>query len=209
VGGIWNGAVRLESTPASAQLILAHDSPALSEVVRDINKYSNNVMARQLYLSLSAGQERQPASAARSLEIVKAWLSRKQIAAPELVIENGSGLSRIERLSARTIAQVLDAAWRSTVMPEFISSLSLVGVDGTFRRRARGDVVTGNAHMKSGTLTGVSAIAGYLLAADGRRYIVAMMVNHSNAVLSTPAQDQLLQWMYARPLATQPPVPTQ
>jgi serine-type D-Ala-D-Ala carboxypeptidase/endopeptidase (penicillin-binding protein 4) len=209
VGGVWNGAVRLESTPASAQLILAHDSPALSEVVRDINKYSNNVMARQLYLSLSAGQERQPASAARSLEIVKAWLSRKQIAAPELVIENGSGLSRIERLSARTIAQVLDAAWRSTVMPEFISSLSLVGVDGTFRRRARGDVVTGNAHMKSGTLTGVSAIAGYLLAADGRRYIVAMMVNHSNAVLSTPAQDQLLQWMYARPLATQPPVPTQ
>jgi serine-type D-Ala-D-Ala carboxypeptidase/endopeptidase (penicillin-binding protein 4) len=209
VGGVWNGAVRIAQAPADAKLILSSESPALSDVIRDINKYSNNVMARQLYLTLSAETDKQPATTARSFDLVRAWLARKNIAAPELVIENGSGLSRIERISAASLARILDAAWRSAVMPEFISSLSMVGVDGTFRRRVRGEVVTGQAHMKSGTLNDVRAIAGYVLAADERRYIVIMMVNHNNAVLTQSAQDQLLQWVYARALPALPPIPPQ
>ena len=119
------------------------------------------------------------------------------------MIENGSGLSRIERISAASLSQLLDAAWRSAVMPEFISSLSLMGVDGTFRRRLRTDSVNGNAHVKSGTLNDVRALAGYVLANDGRRYSVVMMVNHANAILTQDAQDALVQWVYARPAQSQ------
>lgn len=209
VGGTWHGAVRIASAPADAKLIMSAESPSLSEVIRDINKYSNNVMARQLYLSLSAEADKQPATVARSFDLVRTWLARKNIAAPELVIENGAGLSRIERISAASMARILDAAWRSAVMPEFISSLSMVGVDGTFRRRVRGEIISGQAHMKSGTLNDVRAIAGYLLAADERRYIVIMMVNHNNAVFTQSAQDQLLQWVYARALPALPPPPAQ
>jgi serine-type D-Ala-D-Ala carboxypeptidase/endopeptidase (penicillin-binding protein 4) len=206
VGGMWKGNVKVAPTPREAKLIATSESPALSEVIRDINKYSNNVMARQLYLSLSADIDKQPATPQRSFDIVKNWLARKNIAAPELVIENGSGLSRIERISAANLGKLLDAAWRSAVMPEFISSMSLVGVDGTFRRRARGDVVAGQAHMKSGTLNDVRAIAGYVLAADERRYIMVMMANHNNAIFTQAAQDALLQWVYARALPALPPV---
>jgi serine-type D-Ala-D-Ala carboxypeptidase/endopeptidase (penicillin-binding protein 4) len=212
VGGIWKsgkGAVKLAPTPKDAKLILTSESPALSEVVRDINKFSNNVMARQLFLTLSGETDKQPATTARSLDIVRGWLARKNIVAPELVIENGSGLSRIERISTSTLAQILDGAWRSAVMPEFISSLSLVGVDGTFRRRSRTDIVAGNAHMKSGTLNDVRAIAGYVLASDEKRYIMVMIANHNNAIFSQPAQDALLQWVYARALPALPPVPQQ
>ncbi len=209
VGGIWKGAVKLAPTPADAKLIATTESPALSDVVRDINKFSNNVMARQLFLTLSGEIDKQPASAARSLEIVRSWLARKNIPAPELVIENGSGLSRIERISATTLAQMLDAAWRSSTMPEFISSMSLVGVDGTFRKRSRTDLIAGNAHMKSGTLNDVRALAGYVLANDERRYIVVLLVNHSNALFTQPAQDALLQWVYGRAAASLTPVPGQ
>ncbi len=211
LGGTWNGAVRLAVAPASARLIASAESPALSEVVRDINKFSNNVMARQLFLTLSAEIDKQPATVARSTEIVKAWLAKKNIHAAELVIENGAGLSRLERISATSLAQMLDAAFNSTVMPEFVSSMSIVGIDGTFRRRARTDIAAGSAHLKSGMLNDVRAIAGYVLANDGKRYLVVMMVNHPNAILSQPAQDALLQWTYARqPLLVGPtmlPVP--
>ncbi len=199
VGGTWHGAVKLTTTPAEARLIATSESPSLAEIVRDINKYSNNVMARQLYLTLSAESDKQPATAARALEIVKSWLNKKGIAAPELLIENGAGLSRIERISAQTLSQLLDAAWKSSVMPEFVSSMSLVGVDGTFRRRAKGDPIVGNAHMKSGTLNDVRAMAGYVLASDGKRYTMVMLINHVNAPMAQNAQDALLAWVYQRP----------
>jgi D-alanyl-D-alanine carboxypeptidase/D-alanyl-D-alanine-endopeptidase (penicillin-binding protein 4) len=105
--------------------------------------------------------------------------------------------------------QLLDAAFKSSVMPEFVSSMSLIGLDGTFRRRARADIAAGTAHLKSGTLNDVRAIAGYILANDGKRYIVVMMVNHPNAILSQPAQDALLSWVFARnPIIAGPPTPT-
>jgi serine-type D-Ala-D-Ala carboxypeptidase/endopeptidase (penicillin-binding protein 4) len=209
MGGVWKGAVRLAPTPADARTLASTESAPLSEMVRDINKFSNNVMARQLFLTLSAEIDKQPATVARSTEIVKAWLSRKGIGAPELVMENGSGLSRIERISASSMSRLLDEVFKSTVMPEFISSMSLIGLDGTFRRRGRSDVVAGSAHLKSGTLNDVRAIAGYMLANDGKRYSLVMIVNHPNAILTQSAQDLLLQWVYARlPIAVGPPPPT-
>ncbi|MBL8525329.1 MAG: D-alanyl-D-alanine carboxypeptidase/D-alanyl-D-alanine-endopeptidase, partial [Betaproteobacteria bacterium] len=198
VGGSWSGAVKLAATPADARMIVSVESPPLAEVIRDINKYSNNVMARQLFLSLSADGT-QPASVARSTELIREWLAKKNIPAPELVLENGSGLSRIERISTGTLSQMMDAAWRSSVMPEFVSSMALLGVDGTFRKRAKGDSIAGQAHVKSGTLSDARAVAGFVRDAQGRRWIVVLMINHANAPLTQAAQDALLAWVFNRP----------
>jgi D-alanyl-D-alanine carboxypeptidase/D-alanyl-D-alanine-endopeptidase (penicillin-binding protein 4) len=200
-GGKWEGAVKLLPTPAKARLLESSESPPLADIVRDINKFSNNVMARQLFLTLSAeawvGNIKEPGNASRSSQIVKEWLANKNIAASELVLENGSGLSRNERISATTLAQILDAAWRSSVMPEFMSSMSLLGLDGTLRRRNRGESIAGQAHVKTGTLNDARAIAGYVLDQSGKRWIVVMMANHGNAVQTQAAQDALLSWVYA------------
>ena len=111
-------------------------------------------------------------------------------------MENGSGLSRIERISAATLAALLQAAWQSAVMPEFIASMPVVAADGTMRRRLRGESVAGQAHIKSGLLAEVRSMAGYVLDRRGRRMIVLMLVNHPAAHQAQEAMDALLRWVY-------------
>jgi D-alanyl-D-alanine carboxypeptidase/D-alanyl-D-alanine-endopeptidase (penicillin-binding protein 4) len=111
-------------------------------------------------------------------------------------MENGSGLSRVERISAASLAALLQAAWGSPVMPEFIASLPIVGLDGTMRRRLKNDDVTGRAHIKSGLLSDARAMAGYVLDRSGRRQVVVMLVNDANAHQAQPAMDALLRWVY-------------
>ncbi len=197
IGGVWSGAVKLTTAPAEARLIATAESPPLADAIRDINKYSNNVMARQLFLTLSAELDKPPGNQAASTQIIREWLAKKGIAAPELNLDNGSGLSRSERISATTLAHLLDAAWKSSVMPEFVSSLSLVGVDGTMRRRAKSESIAGQAHIKTGTLNDSKAIAGYVLDANGRRWIVVMMINSPNAVFAQASLDAMLNAVYA------------
>ena len=197
VGGMLAGDVRDGAVPAGARLLHEIESQSLAEIVRDINKYSNNVMARQLYLSLSADVLRLPGSADRSARAVKSWLAEKKLGGEELVIENGSGLSRVERVSAGTLNRLLTAAFRSPVMPEFMSSMPLVAYDGTMRRRLKTRDVAGQAHIKTGTLNEVRAIGGYVLAASGKRYAVVCLVNHPNLAGAQALHDALLQWIYA------------
>lgn len=196
LGGTFKGQVRDGVVPPDARLVTQWESVTLPEVVRDINKYSNNVMARQLLLTLAANATQQPASGERGAETIKTWLASKEIDASDLVIENGSGLSRNERITAGAMAHVLVSAFRSPTMPEFISSLPLAGYDGTMRQRLQTRSVAGNAHIKTGSLNEVRAIAGYVLAASGRRYAVVFFINHSNAARGQDAQDTLLQWVY-------------
>jgi D-alanyl-D-alanine carboxypeptidase/D-alanyl-D-alanine-endopeptidase (penicillin-binding protein 4) len=198
LGGTFAGAVREGATGPDARLIASTRSPALSEVVRDINKYSNNVMARQLFLTLGAVAAGAPASADKTGRVVRQWLAGKGLSFPELVLENGSGLSRIERISARNLGELLLAAHKSPVMPELMASLPLTAVDGTMRKRLSGADVAGQAHIKTGTLTGVRAIAGYVLNGQGRRVVVVSIINHANAGNAQPVQDILLQWAYGR-----------
>ena len=114
-----------------------------------------------------------------------------------LVIENGSGLSRIERIRADSLGQLLLAAWRRPWMPEYIAAMPVAGLDGTARRRLSGSPAAGQAHVKTGTLNGVRAIGGYVLDRHGRRHAVVMMVNHAQAANSAAAQDALLEWVWA------------
>lgn len=198
LGGLFAGQVRSGTVPPGARLVGEWESPALSEVIRDINKFSNNVMARQLLLAMAAEVYKTPANPERGALAVKTWLANKGIEAPDLVIENGSGLSRNERISAVTLGRMLIAAYQSPSMPEFIASMPLAGLDGTMRRRLNGHGVSGSAHIKTGSLTEVRAIAGYVLAASGRRYVIACIVNHRNAAASQEALDALLQWIYTQ-----------
>jgi len=195
-GGTWSGAARPGPVPPGALLLHTMDSAALAEIVRDTNKLSNNVMARHLYLTLGAESAGPPATGDKAAAAVRSWLAHKGIPAPELVLENGSGLSRTERISAGSLASLLQAAWRSAVMPEFIASLPVAAVDGTMRRRLVGSSVAGQAHIKTGLLADARAMAGYVLDRSGRRHVVVMFVNHPGAHESQPAMDALLRWVY-------------
>lgn len=196
LGGSLKGEIREGAVPAEGRQLAMIESPGLAEIVRDINKFSNNVMARQLFLTLAAEAGKQPASNADGEATVRAWLAGRDLQFPELVIDNGSGLSRRERLSAASLARLLAAAWKSPVMPELIASLPLTAVDGTMKKRLNGNGVAGQAHIKTGTLEGVKAIAGFVLDRQGRRQIVVFLVNHANAQAAQAAQDALLAWVY-------------
>jgi D-alanyl-D-alanine carboxypeptidase/D-alanyl-D-alanine-endopeptidase (penicillin-binding protein 4) len=111
------------------------------------------------------------------------------------VLENGAGLSRVERLTSAGLARLLVAAFESPLMPELMSSLPIVGVDGTMRKR---NGAAGSAHIKTGLLADTRAIAGYVLAASGRRYAIVAFVNHPNAGATQGALDALLNWVYAQ-----------
>ena len=198
LGGAITGGVREAEKPAGARLLLAHQTQSLAEIVRDINKFSNNVMARQLYLALGAIADGAPATAEKSAHTIKQWLASRQLAFPELVIENGSGLSRNERLSAKSLGQLLLAAHHSAVMPELVASLPLVAVDGTMRKRLSGAEIAGQAHIKTGSLSGVRALAGYVLDRRGRTMVVVCIINHARASEAQATQDVLLKWVYGR-----------
>ena len=196
MGGTWSGTARDGSVPAGARLLHSMDSAPLAEIVRDTNKFSNNIMARHLFLTLGAESGGAPANTQKAFTAVRAWLAKKSIAAPELVMENGSGLSRVERISASNLAALLQAAWRSPVMAELMSSMPIVGLDGTMRRRLVGNSVAGQAHIKTGLLSDARAMAGYVLDRNGRRHVVVMIVNHPAAPETQPAMDALLRWVY-------------
>lgn len=195
LGGTLRGQVRDGKTPAAAQVLAAQDSPALGEVVREINKYSNNVMARQLFLTLAAERPATPEGAQRR---IRTWLDEKNLKLPELALDNGSGLSRSERISAEGLSQLLLAAWHSPVMPELMSSLPLAGVDGTLKKRLGNSSASGRAHLKTGYLEGVRAIAGYVLDSNGKRWVVVCLINDPRAKHGKPAMDALLRWVAER-----------
>ena len=198
LGGVFAGGVRDGPVPPEAKLIASLQSPSLSEIVRDINKFSNNVMARQLFLTLGAATGGAPATPEKAARAIRQWLAAMGLNFPELALDNGSGLSRVERISAAHLGQILLAAFRSAVMPELMASLPVVAVDGTMKKRLAGAELAGQAHIKTGSLAGVRAIGGYVLDGRGRRVVVVMMVNHANAGNAQLVQDALLTWVYSR-----------
>jgi len=193
-GGKLTGKVRAGAVPAGAKLVMRVESEPLANLVRDMNKFSNNVMARHLFLALSA--ERQGVGEARaSARLVREWLESRGIEAPGFAMENGSGLSRDDRITAATMASILRHAWASPLMPELAASMPIFGTDGTLKSR-RAVNAGGQAHLKGGTLTGVQSVAGYVLDRSGRRWAVVMMVNHPKANAAQPALDALVEWVH-------------
>jgi D-alanyl-D-alanine carboxypeptidase/D-alanyl-D-alanine-endopeptidase (penicillin-binding protein 4) len=195
-GGRFDGRLVERRVPRDARLFATLESPPLYDIVRDVNKLSNNVMARQLFLSLALEAAPPPATAAKAFDVVQRFLALRRIAIPKLVIENGSGLSRRERITAHGLVRLLVAADRSAVREDFASSLAVAAVDGTVERRFQAGSVAGQALLKTGSLEGVRAVAGYVLDAAGHRYAVAAMINHPDAARGAPALDALVQWVH-------------
>jgi len=199
LGGSWKGAVVEGVLPDTARRIGKYDSLALAEIIRDINKFSNNVMARHLFLTLGAQVRGAPATPLKSAAAINDWLGVRGQRFLELVLDNGSGLSRTERISAQHLGWLLRAAYQSNVFSELESSLPIVAVDGTMKKRLTLGSVSGHAHIKTGSLKEVRAIAGYVFDAQGRRMAVVCLINHPNAELGRPVQDALLEWVFSRP----------
>ncbi|WP_290870825.1 D-alanyl-D-alanine carboxypeptidase [Aquabacterium sp.] len=201
-GGTLHGRVRAGDWPATAPVWASWVSPALGPQVRDINKFSNNVMARQLFLTLAQpamapGQPPATLAQARELlgqhvrEATRDAQGRSPCDGPALVLDNGSGLSRLERSSAACLGRWLQAVWRSPVMPELLASLPVSGVDGTARRLGS---VAGRAHLKTGSLDGVASIAGVADGDSGRRWVVVGLINHPQADAARPLLEALVAW---------------
>jgi len=205
---LWNqldgrleGDVREGMVPDDATLFHTAVSPPLADIIRSVNKYSNNVMARQLLLTLGAEHAGPPGTTDKGIQAIHAWLTRHQLFFPELVLENGAGLSREETISARHLGQVLLAGWRSSYMPEFVSSLPLAAMDGTLRRRFHASDFNGRMHLKTGSLNDVRSVAGYVHDKAGRNMVVVCLHNapRADSVAGEAIQESVLKWVYDRP----------
>ena len=190
-GGQLTGRVRDGQVPATLKPAFNASSPPLAEVVRDINKFSNNVMAQQVFLTLSL-QNKGLGSTDASRELLRQWWQTRISPSDAPVMDSGSGLSRESRLNAQGLARMLQVAWASPLMPELMASLPITGVDGTLRRIQGG--ATGAAHLKSGSLRDVWGVAGYVHGASGKRYVLVAIANHPNAAAVRPAVEALVDW---------------
>ncbi len=199
MGGRFDGRAREGRVPTQARLLQSSVSPPLSEIIRVVNKYSNNVMTRQFLLTLAAEKYGPPGTVEKGIRAIGEWLGQRRLDFPELVIENGSGLSRDERISARHLGQVLLAAYQSPYMPEFLASLPILAMDGTLRHR--GGALAGRAHIKTGSIDNVRSQAGIVLDERGRRVVVVSLHNDPRlrAGNGEAVQNAVLAWVSRRP----------
>jgi D-alanyl-D-alanine carboxypeptidase/D-alanyl-D-alanine-endopeptidase (penicillin-binding protein 4) len=198
LGGTWTGRVREGAAPAGAVLIAQRESRPLGELLRRLNKASDNVMTRLLFLSLGVpamAAEPGATTAVLADRAVRQWFDEHRIGTEGLVLDNGSGLSRSERITPRQLVGVLAAVQEGAHLVDLMASLPVAGIDGTMRNRLKGGPATGRARLKTGTLRNATAIAGYVPDAQGRWWIVAAMVGHEPAAPGRAALDALVEWI--------------
>lgn len=181
MGGTLEGGLRRARVPDDAEPLLTWRSPPLAEVIRSINKNSNNVMTRQLVYTLGAERDGAPGTFEAGRRAVREFLASRGIDVSRLALDNGAGLSRDAAATAGMLADVLLAASRSLYAHEFIASLSLGGLDGTTRGRYAKPSRNALLHVKTGRIDHVSALAGYAAAGDGRTYVIVSLLNSENA----------------------------
>jgi len=197
-GGIFDGGWQGAVAPEDQEPLLKFRSLPLADVIARVNKHSNNVMARQLLLTLSAEVLGPPGTEAGGRKVVGDWLHEQDLEFSELAFDNGAGLSRAARITAADFGAMLRFAWRQPYMPEYVSSLSLAGLDGTLRYRMDDGPLEGSAHLKTGSLDHVAGIAGYLQSRTGRRFAVVVLQNHTDIHrgFGEETQEALLRWLY-------------
>jgi serine-type D-Ala-D-Ala carboxypeptidase/endopeptidase (penicillin-binding protein 4) len=196
LGGEFTGKLRVEAAPAETQTLLSFDSLTLGEIVRLTNKFSSNLMARHLLLTMGEERLGGPATLEKGAAAMGEWGRERGLDLQGMDIDNGSGLSRSTHISVLQMAQVLRAAYHSRYAPEFIASLPLAGVDGTLRSRMKG-TPAGSVRLKTGHLDGVSGVAGYVTAASGKTYVLVSLVNNSRADFGNgePVHAALVTWI--------------
>jgi D-alanyl-D-alanine carboxypeptidase/D-alanyl-D-alanine-endopeptidase (penicillin-binding protein 4) len=194
--GAWKNTVLPDDT--EAEPLFSFMSRPLVEMITRVNKHSNNVMARQVLYTLAAEVSGPPGTEQAGRDVIADWLVRNDLEPCMLALENGAGLSRESRICASAMAAMLQFAWQQPYMPEYLASLSLSGLDGTLRRRFRNTDLVGKAHLKTGSLDHVAAIAGYLQSRSGRRFVVVALQNYEDIHrgYGDEVQEALLRWLY-------------
>jgi serine-type D-Ala-D-Ala carboxypeptidase/endopeptidase (penicillin-binding protein 4) len=198
LGGSWRGGVREGAAPADARVLAQRVSRPWGEVLRFMNKSSDNALTRLLYLQLGVPRMKdapQATTAELAEREVRAWFAEHGIDDTGLVLENGSGLSRSERITPRQLAKLIRTALAGRHANELMMSLPTVGVDGTMRNRLKTGPATGWTRLKTGTLRNVVALAGVVRDGSGRPWVMAAMVNHDKAGGTRPALDALVDWI--------------
>jgi serine-type D-Ala-D-Ala carboxypeptidase/endopeptidase (penicillin-binding protein 4) len=196
LGGEFNGHLRLDPAPADLKPFLDFESLTLGEIVRLTNKYSSNLMARHLLLTIGAERFGVPATLQKGAQVLDEWGRERGLDLQAINIDNGSGLSRDTHISVMQMARVLTAAYRSRFAPEFLASLPLAGLDGTLRSRMKSSPA-GSVRLKTGHIDGVSGIAGFVTGASGKTYVLVSLVNHPRADYGAaePVHAALVAWV--------------
>ncbi len=199
-GGSLVGTMRSAVVPPSAVRLHAMPSRPLGDLVRSMNKHSNNVMTRNLFLTLGAARLGYPGTLEKGRIAVQEWFAANEISTPHLFIDNGAGLSRDARISAKTLGRLLLRAYAHPYMPEFIASLPISAVDGTLRTRFVGSPLAGRMHVKTGLLNHVRAMAGYVVTGAGRTLAVVSLQNHKgvHTKVGTNVQNAVFRWVFAQ-----------
>jgi len=197
MGGTITGNIGKTSIDEKYPFYVVPSKP-LSEIITYINKYSNNVMARQLFLTIGQEMLDTKGTKASGRKAIRDWLHGIGIDAPELILENGSGLSRNTRISANTLGLLLEHASKSPYQPEFYASLPLIGIDGTVRKRLNGKIPPGYARIKTGLIDDVRAMAGFVRSKNNNGYFVVSLQNYPGIqnTIGTLVQDEILKWLY-------------
>ncbi|MGB5768036.1 MAG: D-alanyl-D-alanine carboxypeptidase/D-alanyl-D-alanine-endopeptidase [Arenicellales bacterium] len=198
IGGSVDGKITQGIVPADAKRLLEESSISLAEAVRLVNKFSNNVMTRQILLSMGAQEFGPPGTTDKGIAAVNAWLVEHKLDHPDLQLDNGAGLSRDARISAGLLGELLLHVYKQAYMPEFIAALPVSGYDGTMAHRFNESPLVGHAHIKTGLLDFVQSMAGYVTTATGKRYVVVLLHNDKRAHTRSAEklQNQLINWIY-------------
>lgn len=198
LGGQFSGDVQIGSVPDDTESVVIWNSLPLSDVIKSINKFSNNVMTRHVLLTLGAETFGPPATVEKGIEAVINYLESSGLDSAQLTMSNGAGLSRDTRVTTALLNQVLQSAWGSPYMPEFVASLPVNGMDGTMRNRLRGSRMSGRMHIKTGSLDEAVAVAGFVYSQNNKVYTVSGIVNHELADRGPGVEllDALLTWVY-------------
>lgn len=197
-GGVFDGGWRNVVADDGAEPIVSFKSLPLSEIIARTNKHSNNVMARQLLYTLGAEANGASGTEDSGKAVISRWLTENGFETSAMAIENGAGLSRNTRITAKNLSALLHFAWQQPYMPEYLASLSISGLDGTLKRRFSESVLVGKAHLKTGSLDHITAIAGYLQSRSGRRFTIVAMQNDIDIHRGPgqEVQEALLLWLY-------------
>ena len=194
LGGTWSGNWKQGSAPKKATVLLKHDSQSLPLVLAAMNKFSNNVIARNLFISLAAGDKAPPPYTPQAAQQrLQRWLNEKGV--PDIKIENGSGLSRIARISPAQMTHLLTTIWRHSYRPEILASLPILGKDGTLRKRLKNKKAAGSGHLKTGSLDGVSAISGFIRDNEGRYLFMTLFSEKQYGGRVRRLQDNIIDWV--------------
>ena len=184
------------NNPMDAKPIYTFDSLSLAEIVRLTNKYSNNLMARHLLLTLGKERYGDPATLEKGVSAITEWSRERGFDLSGVDIDNGSGLSRSTRISVLQMAKILSAAYHSPFAPEYLASFPLAGMDGTLRSRMKNSPA-GAIRLKTGHLDGVSGVAGYVTAKTGKTFVLVSLVNNVRADFGAaePVHAALATWI--------------